>query len=135
MRFYNFLNEWKISTGYAGRDISSDSPSIIWMFLKKPGLGLIWVNKDGTVYHFNKRIAKIDNYSSIMTHKNLLAAAYEKLGLKGNLRQNVDDIVDNNADKNVRGRVSKDTIYIYSGFSKKLQDEAIDSIYDNIPEL
>jgi len=134
MRFYNYLNEYKINTGYAGRDISSGLSPIIWVYLTKPRLGIIWSDVDGTVYHQDKKIAKIKNYSALMTHKNLMAAAYEKLGLTGNLRQNVDTIIDGGADMNVRGRISNNIIYIYSGFNKKLQDEAIDQVYSFIPE-
>jgi hypothetical protein len=134
MKFLNFLMEYKTEYGYAGRDVVTGTNPIIWMFLNKPSLGLIWSDTDGNVYHFDKRISKIDDYSPKATHKTLLSAAYEKLGLKGNLRQDVDDIVDNYMDKNVRGRVVKDTIYLYSGFNKKLSDKAIQSVYDYIPE-
>ncbi len=114
-------------------DVVTDRNPIIWTYLKDPNVGLIWSDTKGNVYQFEKKIAKIDNYSVIMTHKNLLAAAHDKLGLKGNLRKNVDDIVDNNM--NARGRVVGDTIYIYSGFDKKLENTAINAIYDYIPEV
>jgi hypothetical protein len=134
MRFLTFLNEWRVETGYAGRDVATGDSPIIWIYLNKPALGLIWSNTKGDVYHFKQKIGKIDNYSPLMTHKNLLAAAYDKLGLKGDKRQIVDDIVDGNMDSNIRGRVVKDTIHLYSGFNKKLQDKAVEAIYDYIPE-
>ena len=137
MNFYDYLNEYSIKYGYAGRDVVGDivpgaPSSIIWMYITDPKLGLIWSDVKGNVYKYDKKIAKIEDYGAHITHKNLMAAAYNKLGLVGDLRKDVDTITDN--DLNPRGRIIMDKIYIYTGFDKKLNDKAIKAIYDYVPE-
>lgn len=126
--------EWKVIKAYAGRDVVADINPVIWLVINKPNLGLIWTDARGNVYHFNRKIARIPNYSARTTHKNLLAAAHDKLGLTGNLRKNVDNIIDTYADRNIRGRIVKHDIYVYSFQDEKLIDKAVQVIYDYIPE-
>ena len=134
MKFYNYLlNEYEVEYGPAGRDVATSLP-IIWIFVNTfPKQGLIWCDTKGNVYQNDKKITKMNNYGFNSTHKNLVAAAHNPLGLTANdLRANVDNIVD--ADMNPRGRIVGDTIYIYSGFNKNMSKKAIDAIYQYIPE-
>ena len=134
MKFLNYLNEWKVQIGYAGRDVSLSITPRIWLYLTDPPLGLIWSDVKGVVYHGTKRVGNLHNPGPTMTHKNLFAAAYDSLGLKGDMRDNIDDIVDGMMEKNVRGRIIGDTIFVYSGYDKRLLKKAVDAIYDCIPE-
>jgi hypothetical protein len=132
MRFYAFLNEYRVEYGPAGRGVAKSLP-IIWIYINTfPKQGLIWCDTKGNVYQNDKKIAKMDNYGYNSTHKNLMAAAHDTLGFTGNLRDNVDNIVD--ADINPRGRIVGDTIYLYSSFDKNISKKAIEAIYEYIPD-
>lgn len=137
MRFDDYILEWQVKYGYAGRDVAAGMSPIIWIYLTSPGVGLIWNDPQGNVYHLDKKVGKLGKTASIATHKSLLAAAWDKLGFAHptvNMRKSIDDIVDAQMEKNVRGRIVGDIIYLYSGYDKKLLDRAVDAIYKWVPE-
>jgi hypothetical protein len=139
MRFQKYLLEWTVKYGYAGRNTTVSSP-IIWMYLTKPNIGLIWSDTNGDVYHRSKKVNKIDGYGPNMTHKNLLVAAYNKikdLNLTGNMRNDIDTLADEYYLSNVRGRIAGQSIYVYDVSNenyKRLADKAVDEIYDYVQE-
>jgi hypothetical protein len=117
MKLYNFLLEWDIKWGYAGRGIiKNDSPIIFMNIFKPKPIGFIWAMPDGKIYN-NDELILIDNTwnSYKNTHKTLLARLYLplKLQITGNLRDDVDIIHDNYQVFNPRGRISNGVLYIW----------------------
>ena len=130
------LNEWDIIKGSAGRTVS-DLPGIIWIYITNPRFGLLWADKDGSIYKDGTKITKVSPWDSRKdTHKKLVAKAYEKetkLHLTKDLRADVNTIVDHYDTDNPRGRIVGEKIYVWNfsgsaAFSKKV-NTAIDDIY------
>jgi hypothetical protein len=136
MRFLNYLLEFEVIKGSAGRTINA-SPGIVWLYITKPIYGLLWADKKGNIYKDDQQITSVSPWDSRKdTHKKLVAVAYpkdEKLHLSKNLRDDVDTIVDGYDTDNPRGRIVGDKVYVWNfsgstSFSKKV-NSAIDSIY------
>lgn len=118
---------------YAGRNISGKGNTYVWIYIVKPGQkGLLWADPDGNVYLKNSKISKISAYDDVKgTHKQIVASAYNSLnisnkeGMSGNLRKDVDTIVDGFESYNVRGRVvmSENTNYVYPASAMSPFDE------------
>ena len=150
MRFSNYLDvqyltEWKVSKGFSGRSLARPGKTILWMYITEPELkGLIYTYPDGTTYLRDKKLGKtIKADDPKATHKRQLSDFFNKLGLdkyneKGDKRNFIEDMYE----KNVRGRIIGDKIYVYSNSYvgiegkkyDKMIDKAIDNIYDYIDE-
>ena len=149
MRFNNYLEmqylkEWKVSKQYAGRSLAKRNQTILWMYITEPEFqGLVYTYPDGTTYLKDKKLGKtIKADDPKATHKRQLSDFFKQLNFdkyaKGDKRNFIEDIYE----KNVRGRIIGDKIYVYSsGYVGiegkrygKMVDKAIDAIYDYVKE-
>lgn len=142
-----FICEWNENEEYGGRKLIVPHKTILYYYMTQPiQAGLLYMMPDGGVYINGKHVTQSDRlpdeYSC--THKKLLALVYNKLGLTGDIRQNVEKLYDEYYNDNIRGRIIEDTIYIWNDagnldsleekrfeFKKK---KCIESIYRYIPE-
>jgi hypothetical protein len=127
---YNIIYEWLEKWEYAGRAITKPKTTTVWMFITSPEpKGLIWANPWGDIYKNADKIAEIPHYNDIKgSHKQILAKVYPRLNFKskelsGELRDDVDKIVDRYESMNVRGRIVEDTLYVYPALMMSAFDE------------
>lgn len=116
MRLFKYLKEWKTIRDYAGRGILVSPEAkhfVIWYYLVDPvEKGLIWTIHTGETFLNNKKLGKVSAGKRI-THKQVLAKFYKKLGfgelMSGNLRDDVENILE----MNPRGRLLGFENYVY----------------------
>ena len=139
-----YLTEWKVQKQYAGRSLAEPGKTILWMYITEPEFqGLLYTYPDGITYLKDKKLGRtIKADDPKATHKRQLADFFTQLGLDkyadGDKRGFIEDMYE----KNVRGRIIGDKIYVYSdsyvGIEgkryKKMIDKAIDNIYDYVEE-
>ena len=139
-----YLTEWKVSKQYAGRSLAEPGKTILWMYITEPEFkGLIFTYPDGTTYLRDKKLGKtIKADDPKATHKRQLADFFNKLGLDEYADGDKRGFIENMYEKNVRGRIIGDQIYVYSSSYvgiegkkyKRMIDRAIDAIYDYVEE-
>ena len=147
MRLKQYIDEWKVISGYSGWDIGKiyEGDVILWYYMAKPeNKGLLWTITNGDTFLNNKKIGNINYPNEKLTHKKQISTFYNQLGLNksmsGNLRQDIDELYD----MNVRGRIIRNEIHAYKYHQqegifnqkayKKLIDKAINMIYKYIDE-
>jgi len=130
------LNEWKVLTQYAGREIVVPKKTILWYYMIAPvPAGLIWLDPKGNIFTNSKKIGKtIPSDDPKATHKRLLAEVYYKIGLDKKLGSDLRNNVENLMEKNVRGRIVRNTIYVWNTETSYMRNKAIDAIYRYIDE-
>jgi len=139
-----YLTEWKVSKQYAGRSLAEPGKTILWMYITEPEFkSLIFTYPDGTTYLKDNKLGKtIKADDPKATHKRQLADFFNKLGLDEYADGDKRGFIENMYEKNVRGRIIGDQIYVYSSSYvgiegkkyKRMIDRAIDAIYDYVEE-
>jgi len=147
---YQIIYEWIEKWQYAGRAISGQGKTYVWIYITKPNqIGLVWSDPKGNIYKGSEKLYTFDKFDDVKaTHKQILAPIFNKLSfdknkLTDNFRNDIMNIVDGDyTDSNPRGRVVDDTLYIYPSSPmnmlderryKKLAEKAIKYVYKYIP--